>query len=134
LVQRYDETIKQLRKAVEFDQDYWLAHEFTGQAYEQKGKLTEAIAEFQRAHQIEGTCAEPTAMLGHAYALSGKRVEALKIIDELNERASHTYVPPYNIETVYMRLYDNDRNIKCFDRVAAEHSLYCEDVNAVRLS
>ena len=121
---RYDEAIEQLRKAAEFDPDYWLAHEFLGQAYEQKGKLPEAIAEFQRAHQIEGTFAEPTAMLGHAYALSGKPGEALKIIDQLKELSSHSYVPPYNIATVYAGLGDNDRTIEWLERAYAERSFY----------
>jgi len=127
---RYDEAIDQLRKAAEFDPDYWLAHEFLGQAYEQKGKLPEAIAEFQRAHQIEGTFAEPTAMLGHAYALSGKPGEALKIIDQLKELSSHSYVPPYNIAAVYAGLGDDDRTMEWLNRAYAERSFYLPFIKA----
>ena len=69
-------------------------------------------------------------MLGHAYALSGKRVEALKIIDQLKELSSHSYVPPYNIAAVYAGLGDNDRTMEWLNRAYAERSFYLPFIKA----
>jgi len=73
---------------------------------------------------------EAQSAAAHAYALSGKRVEALKIIDELNALSSHTYVPPYNIAIVYLGLGDKDRTIEWLERAYAERSFYLPFIKA----
>ena len=119
---RYDQAIEQLRATVDMDQNYWLAHSFMGRSYEQQGKFNDAIVEFQRALQIENNVAENAAMLAHAYALSGKKAEAEKILQQL--RSSDTYVPPYNIATVYAGLGDKDQAFASLERAYVDRSFY----------
>ena len=66
---RWDPAIEQLRRAIEIDPNFWFGHCFLCRAYEQKGKLPEAIVEFQRALELEKDNAETWSGLGHAYAL-----------------------------------------------------------------
>jgi Flp pilus assembly protein TadD len=47
-----------------------------GRAYEYKGRLPEAIAEFQRALELEKDNPEIWSGLGHAYALLRNRTKA----------------------------------------------------------
>ena len=75
-------------------------HCFLGRAYEQKGKLPEAIGEFQRALELEKDNAETWSSLGHAYALSRNRAEAQKMLDHLKELSAHTWVAPYNVAVI----------------------------------
>ena len=119
---RYDQAIEQLRATVDMDQNYWLAHSFLGRAYEQEGKFDDAIVEFQRALQIEKNVAENSAMLAHANALSGKKGEAERILQQL--RSSGTYVPPYNIAIVYAGLGDKDQAFAWLERAYADRSFY----------
>ena len=94
---QYDQAIPQLKSAIELDKSYWFGYYFLGRAYEQKGRIPEAIEVFQRAVDLEKDQAENWANLGHAYAISGKRAEAMKILDHLNELSATSYVAPYNI-------------------------------------
>ena len=50
---QWDPAIEQLRSAKELDPSFWFAPCFLGRAYEHKGRLPEAIAEFQRALGLE---------------------------------------------------------------------------------
>jgi len=109
-------------EGVELDPTYWYAHDFLGRAYEQKGRLPEAIAEFQRAVELEKDNAENWANLGHAYALSGKRAEAQRIIDHLKEVSAHSYVAPYNFAVIYAGLGDKDQAFDWLDRAYTDRS------------
>jgi Flp pilus assembly protein TadD len=52
------------------------------------------------------------AGLGHAYALSGDRVEANKVLEQLNSLSKYRYVAPYNVTVIYAGLGETD---KAFD-------------------
>ena len=71
-----------------------------------KGKLPEAIVEFQRAVELEKDNAETWSGLGHAYALSGNRAEAQKILDHLKEVSAHRWVAPHNIAVIHAGSWD----------------------------
>src|SRR5207244_9060100 len=64
---RYDEAEAQARKTLEMDSRFYLAHYYLGQALQFKGQDIDAIAEFQKAVELNG---DPysRAMLGRAYA------------------------------------------------------------------
>ncbi len=113
---RYDEAIEPARNVTELDPTYWYAHDFLGRAYEQKGSLPEAIVEYQHAVELEKDNAENWSNLGHAYAVSGKRAEAQRIIDQLKEQSAHSYVAPYNIAVIYAGLGDKDQAIAWLGR------------------
>ncbi len=123
-VRHYDEAIAVLRKTVELDETFWLSVNYLGRAYEQKDRLREAISEFQRAIRLEPAAAENRSILGHTYAISGNKAQALKIIDELKERSNTSYVPPYNIAIVYAGLGDKDQAFAWLDRAFEERSGY----------
>jgi eukaryotic-like serine/threonine-protein kinase len=104
---QWDKAIEQLRTSIDLDPNYWFDHYFLGRAYVQKGRFPEAIAALQQAISLEGTT-EVWSSLGHAYAVSGKREEAQKIIDHLKELSVHQYVAPYNFAVIYAGLGNKD--------------------------
>ncbi len=59
------------------------------------------MTEYQRARQLEEHVPELLALVGRAYALSGKKAEAQKVIDELKELSKRAYVPPYNFAIIF---------------------------------
>jgi TolB-like protein/Tfp pilus assembly protein PilF len=87
---QYDKAIEQLRKTIELEQGFYSAHKWLGIAYEAKGSLPEAIAEYRKAQELNDD-PQVLALLGHAYAISGKRDEALKILDQLRESSKQRY-------------------------------------------
>ena len=74
---RYDEAISQFRSALAVDPNFGLTHQGLGVAYLLKGRPDEGIAELQLACRLmDGP--RRLALLGWAYAVSGKRAELIK--------------------------------------------------------
>lgn len=60
--------------------------------------------------------------LGHAYAESGNKVEAQKVLDELNSMSQQRYVSPYGIAVVYVGLKDREQAYKWLERAYSEQN------------
>jgi serine/threonine protein kinase len=118
---QWDKAIEQLRAAIDLDHGYWFDYCFLGRAYEQKGRLPEAIATFQRGLTLEGNT-ELWSGLGHAYAASGNKAEAQKVLDHLKELSTHSYVAPYNIAVIYVGLGEKDEAFAWLNRAHEERS------------
>jgi serine/threonine-protein kinase len=124
---RYDEAIEHLQKTLPQDPKYPDTHWSFGLAYEGKKMYAEAIASFQNAIGLSKTTEFPEgkpemiAALGHAYAASGRRNEALKIIEQLKALiAERRYVSPYSIALIYIALGEKDQAFEWLDRAYDE--------------
>ena len=112
---QYNQAIEQLRKTTEMDQGFYYAHWWLGIAYEMKGSLEEALAEYQKARQLTDD-PRMLAMLGHGLAVSGKRDEALRTLDQLKEMAKERYVQAYSLTIVYVGLGEKDQALQWLER------------------
>jgi tetratricopeptide (TPR) repeat protein len=112
---RYDEAIEQLRKTLEMDPGFYYAHSALGRAIESKGDLDAAIQEYQKARTLND---DPglLALLGHAYASSGNKTEALKILDQLKELSKQRYVSAYSFALVYLGLGDKEEALRSLEK------------------
>src|SRR5438093_1453588 len=112
---RYDEGEAQARKTLEIDSHFFLAHYYLGIALQLKGRLSEAIPEFQKSFDLNG---DPYSLgiLGQAYARNGQNEEARKILARLNEQGNARRVAPYAMALVYLGLGDKERAIDELDR------------------
>jgi len=124
LARGYDEAIEQVRKTLDLDPNYWWAHSILGRCYLGKGMRSEAIAEFQKARSLESTIVEPLAGLGVAYALEGNNAEAMKLLNELQERAKRSYVSPYFIAIVSRALGEKDQAFAWLNKAYDDRSWY----------
>jgi len=105
---RYDLCIDQLRKTIELDPRFPLAHRNLGLCYEQLGKSQEAIAEFQKALQLDENPLFSVSLI-HAYGRSGMRPEAQRELKRLLEAAETKFVSPYFLATAYAGLGHKDK-------------------------
>ena len=121
---RYDEAIKQCERALELNPRFPRCHLWIGQAYVQMGKHEAAIAELKQAITLHGDSANPLAALGHAYAVAGKRAEARKVIDELQELSKRKYVSPYFIAVIYTGLGQRDQAFTWLEKAYEERHPY----------
>lgn len=117
-----DQSIEQYRKTLELEPNFGRTHIYLGLAYACKGMYEGAIAEYQEALRISGVGTVLAALLGHAYALSGNREEAIKIIEGLKEQLKRQYVPAFNIALIYAGLCENDLAFEWLDRAFEERS------------
>lgn len=108
LAGEYDKAIEQINKAVELDQKFWYAYWVRGWANQQKGDLGAAIADYQKAQSIENTPVIQT-FLANAYAFSGKRAEAQKILNNLLDIRQRQFIGSPFIAAVYAALDDEEQ-------------------------
>ena len=98
------------------DPDFAIAHYELGQAYEQKHMHNEATEEFRRAIQLSGENEIFNANLAYAYAVSGRRDEALKMAKDLQGRQSQNSSVDANIALIYVGLGDRDQAMIWLDK------------------
>ena len=112
---RDDEAIEQLRKTIEMDPTFDLTHWFLGQVYEDKGQLAEAIAQYEKATQLNPDPAVQ-ASLARAYALAGRKEEARKILDNLTTESGQRYIPAYSLAVIYLSLGDKEETLRLLEK------------------
>jgi tetratricopeptide (TPR) repeat protein len=108
---RNDDAIEQCKKILELDPSSFPARRYLGLAYEAKGMYPEAIAEFQTGVKLSGSPLM-LALLGHAYAASGKRTEAQQVLTDLQQLQDQRYVSPYTVAAIYAGLGDKEQAFK----------------------
>jgi TolB-like protein/tetratricopeptide (TPR) repeat protein len=108
---RYDEAEAQARKTLEMDPRFYIAHYYLGEALQFKGKLVDAIAEFQTSTELNNNDQYSLAMLGQAYARNGQMDEAQKVFARLREEAQSRYIAPYALAVVLTALGDKTHAI-----------------------
>jgi tetratricopeptide (TPR) repeat protein len=120
LMRQYDRAIDGYRKALELDQNFVYTHWKLGLAYEQKAMYEEAVEEFRKAITLSGGSAQVLVLLGHTYAVSGRRGEALKVLDELSELSKRRYVSSYRVAAIHLGLEDKERAFEWLERAYEE--------------
>jgi serine/threonine protein kinase/TolB-like protein/Tfp pilus assembly protein PilF len=121
LGRQYDEAIEQFLKAIEMDRSFIWGRFFLAWAYEQKGLLRQAIAEYRELAQLDET---PVirASLGHALALAGEREAAQRILDQLTADAESRHVSPYDFTILHAGLGQTDDAFECLEKAYESRS------------
>ena len=81
----------------------------------------EAIAELLRAIELDGT-PRVQAILAYTFAVTGRRSEAERILNELQELALQNYVSPYFRVLIYTGLGERDQALEWLERAYEERS------------
>jgi TolB-like protein/DNA-binding winged helix-turn-helix (wHTH) protein/Tfp pilus assembly protein PilF len=117
----YDQSIEQSNKALAMDPNFAVAHYELGQALEQKALHAQAIAHYQRAIELGGHSAAFDSNLAHAYAVSGRKDEARRIVQQLEWREDQYPAAYANIALAYVGLGDADSAMTWLDKAYAAH-------------
>ncbi|MEK6337556.1 MAG: protein kinase [Acidobacteriota bacterium] len=123
LSKQYDRALEFAQKGEEMDPNFFLAHFVQGWIYDKKGDYERSIAKLQRARQLED---QPWILcwLGHAYAASGDRQNAQKIISELSDLSKRRYVSPYFTATVHAGLKDKEKTLEYLEKAYQDKSVW----------
>jgi TolB-like protein/DNA-binding winged helix-turn-helix (wHTH) protein/Flp pilus assembly protein TadD len=117
---RFDEAIKQSRDTMILDPYFGPAHYVLGAALVQKREYSEAIAELQKANELSPGSTAFKANLAYAYAESGMRDEASKILNTLKNRPPQAFSNAPEIAMVYVGLDEKDQAIAWLEKSYAE--------------
>jgi DNA-binding winged helix-turn-helix (wHTH) protein/TolB-like protein/Tfp pilus assembly protein PilF len=120
---RNDEAIATCTKILNLDPNSFPARRYLGLAYEQKGMYPQAVEEFQKGVKLSGSPLM-LALLGHAYAASGKTAEARQVLTDLHELETRRYVSPYTVAAIYTGLGERDQAFKWLERAYEERDVW----------
>jgi serine/threonine protein kinase/tetratricopeptide (TPR) repeat protein len=127
---QYDQAIEQYRKTVELEPNYFAPHTFLGVVYVQKCMHKEGIAELEKAVAISpGNIS--LSYLGYGYAAASRRVEAQKVLDQLNELSKGNYVPALHRAIICAGLVEKDKAFEWLEKAYEEHFTIAIKVNPV---
>jgi TolB-like protein/DNA-binding winged helix-turn-helix (wHTH) protein/Tfp pilus assembly protein PilF len=119
---QYGAAVEQYRTMLSIGPEFALGHALLGMTYEQNAAYSDAEVEFNKAKDLQGSLAFALAGLGRTYALAGRRREAQRVVDQLEQRAP--YVPSVYLAAVYAAMGEKDRAIGFTEKALAERSDY----------
>jgi TolB-like protein/DNA-binding winged helix-turn-helix (wHTH) protein/tetratricopeptide (TPR) repeat protein len=117
----YSKLIETAKQGVAVDPNEGLEHLDLGIGYEGLDKHAEAIEEFKKSVELSGGDQDAEAFLAHAYAASGDRPAALKILRTWE--AKRNIGSPYIMATMYASLGMKDKAFEYLRRALDERSL-----------
>ena len=116
-----DKAIEQARKTLDLAPESAITHAVLGLGYQDKRMYPEAIAQYKGALQLGGSPAEMRGLLGNAYAVSGNRTDALKIIAELKTLWPEHSRASLDLAAVFSGLGDKENALYWLDIAEESH-------------
>ncbi len=118
---RYDEALRQVQQTLELDDHFAPAHQTLGWVYLYSGKQNEAIREFQKALELSGAADTDIQLdLGFAYAVSGRREEARRILVKLERMHQQGIVPSASVAILYGALGESNEAFAWLEKAYEE--------------
>ena len=120
-----DQAAVECRKALDLDPKFVRGHLCLGEAYEQKHDLNQAAAEFLQGKILGGSdTPEKIGALKDATAKLGYSGYFREILLELSDKSKSSYVSPYDMADIYVRLGDQKEALKWLNAAFEERSPY----------
>ncbi len=113
----------------DLDPNFWAARQTSGIILVKQGRYEEALAAAQKSVETSNRSNAALALLGHVYALLGRRAEAEAIIKELEGRHTNKAADGRDLAIVYVGLKDNDKAFDWLERAINEHSIFMAFLN-----
>jgi serine/threonine protein kinase/Tfp pilus assembly protein PilF len=130
----YGSAIAHLRKTLEMDPHFTIAHLFSALTYTQQEMYGEAIEAIETANDLTG--GKDTlivSQLGTLHALIGDRSKAESILTELNERSRNKYVSPFWIALIHAGLGNLDNTFEWLEKAFNERDHWMETCKVLPL-
>jgi TolB-like protein/Tfp pilus assembly protein PilF len=125
---KIDQAIIEGKRTIELDPEYSYFESPLGAAYRAQGRLTDALAVYEKARDVSK---QPTPGLAITYALLGRTAQARELVDQFIGQARTKYFAADSIAAIYVALGERDEAFRWLDRAVVEHSAPMEGL-AVR--
>jgi TolB-like protein/DNA-binding winged helix-turn-helix (wHTH) protein/Tfp pilus assembly protein PilF len=116
---QYDRSIEQLRTVLALNPEYFEARFALGRMYIRKGMVAQGIREIQDGAKLPGGDVYSRRELALAYAASGRKDEASRLLNHLTEKSK----APVDIATIYALLGDKPSAIAWLEKAAQQGPL-----------
>jgi TolB-like protein/DNA-binding winged helix-turn-helix (wHTH) protein/Flp pilus assembly protein TadD len=123
LARQYDQAIEQEGKVLELDPNFLDAYYFRGLAYLKKSMYKEGKSDLEKGVAIAPASEVALTGLGYSYAVMGRRTEAHRVLDKLNELSKRKYVSPIWRVKIYAGLVEKDKAFEWLEKAYEDHSI-----------
>jgi len=123
LARQYDQAIEQQGKVLELDPNFILAYYFRGVSYLKKSNYPEGMADFQKGIAISPADIVALTGLGYGYGVTGKKVEAQKVLDKLHEISKQKHVSAVFMAKIYAGLQDKKKGFEWLEKAYEDRSI-----------
>jgi tetratricopeptide (TPR) repeat protein len=124
---RYDEAVDRMQRALEIDPNFSRAYSGLAAVHLRKGERSQAIVALEKAAALGS--ARPQRWLGYAYAVTGRRQEAQKMLGELERLSRNAYVPPLSFAIVHLGLGQKEQALAWLEKGYAQRALEVPDLS-----
>jgi TolB-like protein/Tfp pilus assembly protein PilF len=118
----FERAIEECEKALHLDPNHFMLHYILGRAYRRLGQGEKAIAQFKAAQKSSSEIPLVNAVLGLAYAVSGRKEQTQQVIDMFKAAGSKRYIPPTYFAILYAGMGDKDQSIAWLERAYEERA------------
>jgi TolB-like protein len=115
VARQYDRAIAQARKLLEFDPSYVAARWTIALCQVQKGSYEQAIFEMEEAVRNGARTDFFLGALGHCYGMSGRKLDARRILNQMEDTSKDQYMAPFWKAVVCASLNDKDEAFRWLD-------------------
>jgi len=133
VTREYDRAIEEGKKTLELDPGFWFARMFLAGAYMGQGRYAQAVAELEKLRPSAAIPVIYTGYVGYAYAMSGQRAKARRVLADLEERSKREYVCPTALVLICIGLGDKDQAFAWLDRAYAERDIWFLHLKSLQL-
>ncbi|HEV3468013.1 MAG TPA: protein kinase [Pyrinomonadaceae bacterium] len=120
---RYDEAVAQCHRALELDPGSVAAHVVMRWSYGMMGRVSEALAVYEKERAFAGDTPTTRAKYAHVLAAAGRAAEARAILSELTASRDEQLVTPYELGLIYALLGDADAAFAWLERAREERAV-----------
>jgi TolB-like protein len=118
----FERAVEECEKALQLDPEHFMVHYILGRAYRRLGQSAKAIAQLKAARKAPGGIPLVDAVLGLAYAVSGHKEQAQKVVDAFTATARKRYIPPTYFGILYAGLGDKDQALAWLEKAFQERA------------
>ncbi len=126
---QYDKANELLQNALKVNPNHALILHNIGELYLAQGRYEEAIVPLKQSSDIS-VSAHYQAMLGFAYARSNRRSEALKILNELQQRSDPGLISGFNLASIYLALGKKEQALNQLEKGYEQRDVWLKELKA----
>jgi TolB-like protein/Tfp pilus assembly protein PilF len=123
LTRNYDEAIREYEAIAQSDPSFYKAYTSMARAYIQKGMYAAAIEKLEFGRALAGEVPSILGALGDAWARSGNKAEARRVLAELHRMALERHVHSTSFAVIHLGLGEKDEALTWMERAVDGHEL-----------
>jgi len=118
----FDAAIAECREGLQLDPRFFLLHYVLSRALARKGRHAAAVAALARTKGARDDVPLAAAGAGLAYAVAGRKAEAMRILRRLKEQRNRRNIPATYLGILYAGLRDYDAAFEWFEKAYEERA------------